>query len=81
MFDTELRRKLAWLIAIRAVISTVCSAAATLAQITSPGSFPVDPFFFLIAAHLRADDRLRAARCGSSIGTGGWSTSSWPATR
>ena len=29
------------------------------AQITAPGSFPVDPFFFLIGLHLRADDRLR----------------------
>src|SRR3954454_12089643 len=45
---TDLRRKLRWLIAIRAVISTVLLGGATFAQITAPGSFPVDPFFFLI---------------------------------
>ena len=45
---SELRRKLRWLIAIRAVISTVLLGSATFAQITAPGSFPVDPFFFLI---------------------------------
>jgi two-component system sensor histidine kinase PilS (NtrC family) len=44
----DLRRKLGWLIAIRAVISTVLLGSATFAQITAPGSFPVDPFFFLI---------------------------------
>jgi two-component system sensor histidine kinase PilS (NtrC family) len=46
---TELRRKLAWLIGIRAVISTGLLGGAIFAQITSPGSFPVDPFFYLIA--------------------------------
>src|SRR6185312_11011227 len=46
---TDLRRKLRWLIAIRAVISTALLGGATVAQITAPGSFPVDPFFFLIA--------------------------------
>src|SRR3954462_4498606 len=45
---TDLRRKLRWLIAIRAVISTILLGSATVAQITAPGSFPVDPFFFLI---------------------------------
>ncbi len=45
---SDLRRKLRWLIAIRAVISTVLLGSATFAQITAPGSFPVDPFFFLI---------------------------------
>jgi two-component system sensor histidine kinase PilS (NtrC family) len=44
----ELRQKLRNLIAIRAVISTVLLGSATFAQITAPGSFPVDPFFFLI---------------------------------
>ena len=48
MLDTDLRRKLAWLIGIRAVISTILLGTATFAQITAPGSFPVDPFFFLI---------------------------------
>jgi two-component system sensor histidine kinase PilS (NtrC family) len=47
---SDLRRKLAWLIAIRAVISTLLLGGATFAQITAPGSFPVDPLFFLIAA-------------------------------
>ena len=69
MFDTDLRRKLAWLIAIRAVISTVLLGSATLAQVTAPGSFPIDPFFSLIgltyaltifyAATLRYVDRFR----------------------
>ncbi len=49
MQDPALRRKLAWLIGFRAVISTVLLGGATVAQITSPGSFPVDPFFLLIA--------------------------------
>jgi two-component system sensor histidine kinase PilS (NtrC family) len=44
----DLRRKLRWLIAIRAVISTALLGSAMFAQITAPGSFPVDPFFFLI---------------------------------
>ena len=48
MLDTELRRKVAWLIAIRAIISTILLGTATFAQITAPGSFSVDPFFFLI---------------------------------
>jgi two-component system sensor histidine kinase PilS (NtrC family) len=48
MSTSDLRRKLRWLIAIRAVISTVLLGSATFAQITAPGSFPVDPFFFLI---------------------------------
>src|SRR5437763_15940280 len=66
---TDLRRKLRWLIAIRAVISTVLLGGATFLQITAPGSFPVDPFFFLIgltygltalyAATLRYADRFR----------------------
>jgi two-component system, NtrC family, sensor histidine kinase PilS len=45
---SALRGKLRKLIAIRAVISTVLLGSATFAQITSPGSLPVDPFFFLI---------------------------------
>src|SRR5947209_19743918 len=66
---TDLRRKVRWLIAIRAIISTVLLGGATFAQITAPGSFPVDPFFFLIgltyaltafyAATLRYVDRYR----------------------
>jgi two-component system sensor histidine kinase PilS (NtrC family) len=49
MVDTGIRRKLAWLIGVRAVISTMLLGGAIFAQITAPGSFPVDPFFFLIA--------------------------------
>jgi two-component system sensor histidine kinase PilS (NtrC family) len=47
--DFELRRKLGWLIAIRAVISTLLLGGATFVQVTAPGSFPVHPFFVLIA--------------------------------
>ena len=66
---SDLRRKLRWLIAVRAVVSTVLLGTATVAQITAPGSFPVDPFFFLIgltyaltafyAATMRLADRYR----------------------
>jgi two-component system sensor histidine kinase PilS (NtrC family) len=49
MLDPELRRRLAWLIGIRAVVGTVLLGGAIVAQITAPGSFPVDPFFILIA--------------------------------
>jgi two-component system sensor histidine kinase PilS (NtrC family) len=69
MFDTELRRKLAWLIGIRAIISTILLGSATFARITAPGSFAVDPLFFLIgliyavtlfyASTLRYVDRFR----------------------
>jgi two-component system, NtrC family, sensor histidine kinase PilS len=48
MPDSGLRRKVGWLIAIRAVISTILLGSAIVAQITAPGSFAVDPFFFLI---------------------------------
>jgi len=46
--ETDLRRRVAWLIAIRAVISTILLGSAIFARITTPGSFAVDPFFFLI---------------------------------
>jgi two-component system sensor histidine kinase PilS (NtrC family) len=49
VIETDLRRRLAWLIGIRAVISTLLLGGAILAQVTAPGSFPVDPFFTLIA--------------------------------
>ena len=38
----------AWLIAIRVVISTMLLGSAIVMQVTAPGSFAVDPFFFLI---------------------------------
>ena len=46
---TELRRRVAWLIGIRAVIGTLLLGGATFAQLTAPGSVPVNPFFSLIA--------------------------------
>jgi len=48
MHLTELRRQLAWLIGIRAIISTLLLGSATLAQINAPDLVPRDPFFFLI---------------------------------
>jgi two-component system sensor histidine kinase PilS (NtrC family) len=48
MLGTDLRRRVAWLIFIRAVISTILLGSATFAQITAPGSFAVPPFFFLV---------------------------------
>lgn len=48
MIETDLRRKLARLIFIRAFIGTILLGTATVAKVTGPGSFPVDPFFFLI---------------------------------
>jgi len=44
------RQKLATLIAARAVVGTALLGSGIVAQITAPGSFPVDPFFLLIAA-------------------------------
>ena len=48
MIESGLRRKVAWLIAIRAIVSTILLGSAIVTQITAPGSFAVDPFFFLI---------------------------------
>jgi two-component system, NtrC family, sensor histidine kinase PilS len=48
MIDSGVRRNVAWLIAIRAVISTLLLGSASFMQFTAPGSFPVDPLFFLI---------------------------------
>jgi len=48
MFHTELRRRVAWLIAVRAILSTVLLGSATYMQIRAPGSDEFDPFFFLI---------------------------------
>ena len=49
MLDPDRHRRLAWLIGIRAVVGTVLLGGAIIAQITAPGSFRIDPFFFLIA--------------------------------
>ena len=48
MIDTSLRRNVATLIATRAVVGTILLGSATFMQLTAPGSFAVDPFFFLI---------------------------------
>jgi two-component system, NtrC family, sensor histidine kinase PilS len=47
--DTRLREKLGWLIAVRAMVGTLLLGGATLAWTTAPESFPVRPFFLLIA--------------------------------
>jgi two-component system sensor histidine kinase PilS (NtrC family) len=47
--DTDLRRRVGWLIVIRAMIGTLLLGGAAVAQITAPGSFAVHPFFWLIA--------------------------------
>lgn len=44
------RRKVATLIVARAVLGTLLLGLGTFAGVTAPGSFPVDPFFLLIAA-------------------------------
>jgi two-component system sensor histidine kinase PilS (NtrC family) len=69
MIESDLRRRLRRLILVRVVISTILLGTATFAQLTAPGSFPVDPFFFLIgltfalaiayARTLRFADRYR----------------------
>ena len=43
-----IRRKLLWLITARAAVISVLLGSAVLIQIKSPGSFPVDPYFFLL---------------------------------
>ena len=49
MITSDLRRRVAWLIGIRAIVSTLLLGGAIVAQVTAPGSFPVNPFFFLVA--------------------------------
>ncbi|HVZ23703.1 MAG TPA: ATP-binding protein [Vicinamibacterales bacterium] len=44
----DLRSRLSTLIAVRLVVGTLLLGSAILIQISRPGSFPVDPFFFLI---------------------------------
>ena len=65
----NLRRRLATLILVRLVVSTVLLGSAIVIQISHPGVLPVDPFFFLIGltyalsvvylATLRCADRHR----------------------
>jgi two-component system sensor histidine kinase PilS (NtrC family) len=49
MSESKLRRNLARLITVRAIVCTMLLGGAIVMQMTAPGSFPVDPFFFLIA--------------------------------
>ena len=44
-----IRRKLLWLITARAAVISVLLGSAVLIQIKSPGSLPIDPYFFLLA--------------------------------
>ncbi len=48
MSDFALRRQVVRLILVRAVISTLLLGSAVFVEIRAPGSFPIDPFFFLI---------------------------------
>jgi two-component system sensor histidine kinase PilS (NtrC family) len=48
MLDIGLQRKVGWLIAVRAIISTLLLGSAIFTQVTAPGSFAIDPLFFLI---------------------------------
>src|SRR5712692_7029903 len=48
MLDAGPRRTVGWLIAIRAIISTLLLGSAIFTRVTAPGSFAIDPFFFLI---------------------------------
>ena len=45
----DLRSRLARLIAVRVVVSTLLLGSAILVELNRPGAFPVDPFFLLIA--------------------------------
>ena len=44
----DTRARVATLIAVRLVVSTVLLGSAVVVQISRPGALPVDPFFFLI---------------------------------
>jgi two-component system, NtrC family, sensor histidine kinase PilS len=48
MPPSERRRRLVWLTAIRAIISTLLLGASLIVQLNSPGSVPLRPFYFLI---------------------------------
>jgi hypothetical protein len=46
---SNLRRNLFWLVFARVVLGTALLSAAVLAELASPGTFPADTFFVLIA--------------------------------
>jgi two-component system sensor histidine kinase PilS (NtrC family) len=49
MLPSERRRRLVWLTAIRAIISTLLLGASLIIQLNSPGAVPTRPFYFLIS--------------------------------
>jgi two-component system sensor histidine kinase PilS (NtrC family) len=49
MKERTLRQRLAVHIAVRLLVATVLLGAAVIVQLRSPGVWPIDPFFFLIA--------------------------------
>jgi len=49
MSEGSLRRKLLWMIGGRAAVITLLLGSAILIQLRAPGSFPIDPFFAIIA--------------------------------
>jgi two-component system sensor histidine kinase PilS (NtrC family) len=49
MKERTLRQRLAAHIAIRLVVATVLLGSALVVQLRSPGAWPINPFFFLIA--------------------------------
>ena len=59
MPPSDRRQRLAWLIAGRAIVSTLLLGSGLLFQINSPGVVPVDPFFTLIGVTYAPDRRLR----------------------
>ncbi|HEY3093800.1 MAG TPA: ATP-binding protein [Vicinamibacterales bacterium] len=44
----NLRSRLSTLIAVRVIVSTLLLGSAIFVQLSRPGAFPIDPFFFLI---------------------------------
>ena len=78
---TTIRRKLLWLITARAAVISVLLGSAILIQIKSPGTLPVDPFFFLIgltfALTVVYSLTLQARRAASLAGR----RCSWRSTR
>src|SRR5215203_3666799 len=49
MQDRTLRRRLAVHIAVRLMVATVLLGAAIIMQVRTPGAFPINPFFSLVA--------------------------------
>jgi len=49
MPPSERRRRLVWLIAIRAIVSTLLLGASLIVQLNAPGAVPPRPFYFLIS--------------------------------